>query len=124
MVAAQPQPICQSPSRIDPGSGLRADQPKASAALSKQGISERELIRQTFDRFVHGVVAPTQFDRIHLQFIRSSSIALSIAKIYGVSGGERMNPGVLRSALHDIEHLGVDDPAGVKPGRCVVPETL
>ncbi len=40
--AAQPRPIRQGPSRIRPGSGSRAAQPKASAPASKQAMSGRD----------------------------------------------------------------------------------
>ncbi len=46
----------------------------------------------------------------------SSSIALSSANRYGTSGGERMKPGVLRSAPHDRDEA-VDVRAGIEPRR-------
>jgi hypothetical protein len=41
IVAAQPQPMSQSPSLIETGFGLRLLQPKAALAWSKQSIKDR-----------------------------------------------------------------------------------
>src|SRR5579884_2804077 len=98
IVAAQPQPTSQSPSRIAPGLGSRRLQPNASAAWSKQAIN---------DRLVYGspligsrIVSLRRRNSIGsiCKAMASSSIADSSANRYGTSGGERMKPGVLRSA--------------------------
>ena len=42
VTAAMPQPISWSPSRIEPGSHVRPDQPKRSAARRRHSVNGRE----------------------------------------------------------------------------------
>ena len=95
---AQPQPIAQSPSRIDPGRGSRRAQPNAVDAVSKHCISERlEYGAPVTGLFIVSLRRRSSTGSI-ASATASSSTALSRANMYGTSGGERMKPGVARSA--------------------------
>ncbi len=96
---AHPQPICQGPSFIDRGAASRRCQPKASAAASKHGISERLENGTPLMLSVCVSLRRRSSMGSSSSAYDSSSIADSRANRYGVSGGARMNPGVCRSAV-------------------------
>lgn len=94
---AQPHPTSQSPSRIDPGFGSRLAQPSAAAAASKQGISIRGVYGRPLMASWSVSLTRRNSTGSVPSFAASWSIADSRANSYGISGGLRMKPGVLRS---------------------------
>jgi hypothetical protein len=67
--------MSQSPSRIEPGSGVRRLQPNASAAASKQRIREREV----YGRPLTGSVVVSLRRRSSIGSIPSAWASSSIA---------------------------------------------
>jgi hypothetical protein len=59
--------MSQSPSRIEPGFGVRRLQPNASAAASKQRHQRTRGVRQAVDGLGRGVVAAAHLDRVDPQ---------------------------------------------------------